>query len=208
MHKDRLVEHFRKFPGIGPKQAERFVYFLMKQNQNFLDNFINNIKELKQYSIKCVECERHTYLSTHNPNEKHICDICSDENRDGATIMIVEKEMDIDSIEKSGIYTGVYFVLGGHLPFLAQDPKEYISIESLTKRIFNKIKNNSLNEIVFALPVSDEGDNEMEYIKKVITQIVGMDKVKISTLARGVSTGLEMEYVDHDTFKYAFDARK
>lgn len=208
MHKDRLVEQFRRFPGIGPKQAERFVYFLMKQNQNFLDNFIINIRELKQYSIKCIECERHTYLNTHNPHEKHICNICSDENRDHSTIMIVEKELDIDSIEKAGVYSGLYFVLGGHLPFLAQDPREHIAIESLTKRVLTKIKDETLHEVIFALPVNDEGDNEMQYIKKVLGQVVGIDKVKMSTLARGVSTGLEMEYVDHDTFMYAFNARK
>ncbi len=205
MYKDRLVEQFRKFPGIGPKQAERFVYFMMKQNNTFIDNYVQNIRELKSNSIKCTQCERYSTQSFHKSN---VCDICSDENRDSETMMIVEKELDIDSIEKAGIYNGVYFTLGGHLPFLATDPKEYINIEQLTKRVISKIKNENLKEIIFALPVNDEGDNEMDYIKKILAQIVGMDKIKISTLARGVSTGLEMEYVDHDTFMNAFNARK
>ena len=204
MYKDKLIEQFKKFPGIGPKQAERFVYFLMKQNTAFVDNYIQNIRDLKANSIKCPECERY---STRNYNNSELCDICSNQNRDSSTIMIVEKELDVDSIERSGVYSGIYFILGGHLPFLATDPKEYINIESLTRKLISKIKNNNLSEIVFALPVNDEGDNEMEYIRKVITQIVGMDKVKISTLARGVSTGLEMEYVDHDTFMNAYNSR-
>lgn len=207
MQKDKLVEQFKRFPGIGPKQAERFVYFMMKQNNIWTDNFINNIKELKQKSIKCELCSRYSFNEMFDTNN-HICNICHDENRDSSTMLIVEKEMDVDSIEKSGIYNGVYFVLGGHLPFLAKDAKEYINIEALTKRIISKIKEDNLKEIIFALPVNDEGDNEMQYIKKVIGQIVGIEKVKISNLARGVSTGLEMEYVDHDTFMYAFNARQ
>ena len=204
MNKDRLIEQFRKFPGIGPKQAERFVYFMMKQNNTFVDSFVQNIRELKANSIKCKECERY---STSNYNKSNICDICSDENRQHDIMMIVEKELDVDSIEKTGVYNGIYFVLGGHLPFLATDPKEYIAIESLTKRVLAKIKNNTLKEIIFALPVNDEGDNEMLYIKKILTQIVGIDSVRVRALARGVSTGLEMEYVDHDTFMHAFNAR-
>ena len=205
MYKDRLVEQFRKFPGIGPKQAERFVYFMMKQNKAFIESYIFNIKELKSSSIKCSECERY---STRNTDTSTLCNICSDNNREHNIIMIVEKELDVDSIEKAGIYSGVYFVLGGHLPFLASDPKEHINIESLTRNIIQKIKADNLKEIIFALPVNDEGDNEMEYIKKILAQIVGIDKIKISTLARGVSTGLEMEYVDHDTFMNAFNSRK
>ncbi len=204
MHKEKLLEQFRRFPGIGPKQAERFVYFLMKQNNNFIENIVDNIKNLKVNSIKCIECERY---STKNFENQNICNICSDQNRNHEFIMIVEKEMDVDSIEKSNIYDGVYFVLGGHLPFLAADPKTFINIESLTKKIIQKTKDNTLKEIIFALPVNDEGDNEMQYIKKVLSQIVGIEKIKISTLARGVSTGLEMEYVDHNTFKHAYNSR-
>ncbi len=176
----------------------------MKQNSIYIENLIQNIRELKASSIQCSECGR---FSTKNTNS-NLCDICSDENRESNVILIVEKELDVDSIERSGVYHGHYFVLGGHLPFLATDPKEHINIEGLTRKLFTKIKNNNLNEIIFALPVNDEGDNEMEYIKKVILQIVGIENVKISTLARGVSTGLEMEYVDHDTFMNAYNARK
>jgi recombination protein RecR len=204
MHKDKLIENFRKFPGIGPKQAERFAYFVMKQNKAWVNDFINNINNLRATSMQCNECMRFS-TSTNNSN---LCDICSNPNRNGRLIMIVEKELDVDSIERGGVYEGIYFVLGGHLPFLASDPKEHINIEALTRKLIARLKDSNLDEIIFALPVNDEGDNEMEYIRKVISQIVGIDKVKISNLARGVSTGLEMEYIDKDTFKFAFESRK
>jgi recombination protein RecR len=206
MPREKLVEQFKKFPGIGQKQAERFAYYIMKQNNSFIENFIQNIKDLKHSSIKCESCNRFaTQNKAHNNN---LCDICSNQNRNHSIVMILEKELDIDAIEKSKIYEGVYFVLGGHLPFLAKDAKEHIDIEGLVKKIINKIKDNTLEEIIFALPVNDEGDQEQEYIKKTLMQIVGIEKIKMSQLARGVSTGLEMEYVDHDTFMYAYKSRK
>jgi recombinational DNA repair protein RecR len=103
-------------------------------------------------------------------------------------------------------------VTGGKLPFLIDDPREYIRIRELVDIIRKKLdaeeEHNKIKEIIFALPANDEGDNQVEYIKKTITQIVGMQNVNISMLARGVSTGLEMEYIDHDTFKSAFSFRK
>ena len=121
--------------------------------------------------------------------------------------MLLEKELDIDAIERTGEYVGRYFVLGGRLPFLADNPKEHIRIQELVSYIIALLKENKLEELIFALPVNDEGENTTEYIQKTIAQIVGIDKVKISHLARGVSTGLEMEYIDKDTFKYAFNSR-
>jgi recombination protein RecR len=122
-------------------------------------------------------------------------------------LMIVEKELDVDSIEKSGLYDGLYFILGGHLPYIADNPRDYINVEELAKLIIEKIKSETLEEIIFALPVNEEGDNEMEYLKGILKQIVGIESIKITHLARGVSTGLEMEYVDKDTFRNAFTLR-
>jgi recombination protein RecR len=134
-------------------------------------------------------------------------------------MLIVEKELDVNAIEKTSEYNGVYFVTGGKLPFLVDDPREYIRIRELVDIIRKKLdvddnnleenkESKKLKEIIFALPANDEGDNQVEYIKKTIIQIVGMENVNISMLARGVSTGLEMEYIDHDTFKSAFSFRK
>lgn len=205
-NKNKLIEYFQKFPGIGPKQAQRFVYFLMKQNKSYIDNLTKNIDSLKQNSFECREC--HAYYSIDKQEKNNICNICGSEDRDKSQIILVEKELDVDAIEKTGEYTGTYFVMGGKLPFLSANPTENIKIKELVDKIRRHIDNKNLTEIIFALPATDEGDYEMEYIRKTISQIVGIKDVQISSLARGVSTGLEMEYVDHDTFKNAFSGRK
>ena len=130
--------------------------------------------------------------------------------------MIVEKELDVDAIERTGSYSGKYFVLGGLLPFLADKPTEIIKIRELTNLIHRKLqslspisenKNEHRLEIVYALPVTDEGDHTIEYLSQTLSQIVGIDKAKISILARGLSSGLDIEYVDRDTFFEAYKRR-
>lgn len=205
--KENLVALLLKFPGVGPKQAQRFAYYLMKQSKGYVDQLTIALQDIKMHSKQCAHC--YTWFSIEN-NSGDLCNICKDENRDQSELLLVEKELDIDAIEKTGEYTGKYFVLGGRLPFLADNPKEHIRIQELVSRIITLLKeeeNKNLKEIIFALPVNDEGDNTVEYIQKTINQIVGIDKIKISHLARGVSTGLEMEYIDKSTFKYAFNSR-
>ena len=212
--KDSLINDFQRLPGIGPKQAERFAYYLMKQNKAFIESLSKNILNIKLNSSQCTEC--FSFFSN-NINKTSICNICSDENRNKSIMLIVEKELDVNAIEKTSEYNGVYFVTGGKLPFLVDDPREYIRIRELVEIIRKKLdvngeekikEENKLKEIIFALPANDEGDNQVEYISKTIKQIVGIGEVQISMLARGVSTGLEMEYIDHDTFKSAFSFRK
>jgi recombination protein RecR len=204
--KDSLIQSFQRFPGIGPKQAERFTYFIMKQNKTFIDKILNDIASVRSGSRECELC--YMWYSDKNNFENKRCYICTDNTRDTSIVLIVEKELDVNAVEKTSEYNGVYFVTGGKLPFLVEDPKEHIRIRELVETLRLKLDNNNLTEIIFALPANDEGDNQMNYIKKIVSQIVGIDKVLISTLARGVSTGLEMEYIDHDTFKSAFNFRK
>lgn len=217
--KDSLINDFQRLPGIGPKQAERFAYYLMKQNKAFIESLSKNILNIKLNSSQCVECFSYFSNSHNKESQNNLCNICSDESRNRSIMLIVEKELDVNAIEKTSEYNGVYFVTGGKLPFLVDDPREYIRIRELVDIIRKKLdvdddnleenkESKKLKEIIFALPANDEGDNQVEYIKKTITQIVGMENVNISMLARGVSTGLEMEYIDHDTFKSAFSFRK
>ncbi len=217
--KDSLINDFQRLPGIGPKQAERFAYYLMKQNKAFIESLSKNILNIKLNSSQCNLCFSF-FANSHNKESKNnLCNICSDESRNKSIMLIVEKELDVNAIEKTSEYNGVYFVTGGKLPFLVDDPREYIRIRELVDIIRKKLdidednleenkESKKLKEIIFALPANDEGDNQVEYIKKTIIQIVGMENVNISMLARGVSTGLEMEYIDHDTFKSAFSFRK
>ena len=201
-----LVELFQKLPGIGPKQATRFVYYLMRSNDKYKDSLIKEINNIKLEARECPVCYRYHNYNNHDKANLDLCSICIDKNRDDNILMIVEKELDIDAIERTGSYNGKYFALGSVLPFLSDKPTEIIKIRELTNLIHKKLQSLPL-EIVYALPVTDEGDNTIEYLNKTLSQLVGIEKVKISILARGLSSGLDIEYVDRDTFFEAYKRR-
>ncbi len=203
---DRLSELFMRFPGIGPKQAKRFVYFLLREHSHYKEQLIKALEELKFTGKQCERCFRF-FGDKSNGNAKLLCDICESESRDSSLLLIVEKELDMDAIEKTGSYNGLYFILGGLVPPLTEKPSEIIRIRELTARIHDSLKAETLSEIIFALPVTDYGDTTTEYIEKTIKQIVGIDKVTLSHLARGLSSGLELEYVDRATFTSALERR-
>lgn len=203
---DRLTELFMRFPGIGPKQAKRFVYFLLREHSFYKEQLIKALEELKFTGKQCEKCFRF-YGDKHVDQIKTVCDICSSSSRENSSVMILEKELDLDAVEKTGSYTGLYFILGGLVPPLTEKPSELIRIRELTAYIHDGIKNKTLSEIIFALPVTDYGDTTTEYIEKTIKQIVGVEHIKLTHLARGLSSGLELEYVDRDTFKQAFERR-
>ncbi len=218
---EKLQELFLKFPGIGPKQAARFVYFLLRQKSEYKSELIKNIELLKDSSSICERCL--SLFSKSQNRENKLCNICDNKNRDEKELMIVVKELDIDAIEKTGFYNGKYFILGNILPFLTEKPSEIINIRELVNLIHTNLQNDTkeenslsqnasaeqgkISEIIFAMPATDEGENTINYLKKTLSQIVGIEKVKMSTLARGLSTGLDIEYVDKNTFKEAFDHR-
>lgn len=203
---DRLTELFMRFPGIGPKQAKRFVYFLLREHSHYKEQLIRALEELKFTGKQCEKCFRF-YGDKNTQNQKSICDICSATTRDHNLLMVVEKELDLDAIEKTGSYNGLYFILGGLVPPLTEKPTELIRIRELTTYIHTGITTETLTEVIFALPVTDYGDTTTEYIEKTIRQIVGIEKVKLTHLARGLSSGLELEYVDKTTFKSALERR-
>ena len=203
---DRLTELFMRFPGIGPKQAKRFVYFLLREHSHYKEQLIKALEELKFTGKQCETCFRFYGDRSADP-KKTLCDICASASRDTSIIMIVEKELDLDAIEKTGSYNGLYFILGGLVPPLTEKPSEIIRIRELTSYIHTGITDDTMKEIIFALPVTDYGDTTTEYIEKTIKQIVGIQKINLSHLARGLSSGLEIEYVDKDTFTQALDRR-
>ena len=204
---EKLQELFLKFPGIGPKQAARFVYFLLRQKEVYKIELAKNIEMLKDSSHICESCLR--VFSKLKNQENKLCSICEDDTRDSKSLMIVVKELDIDAIEKTGFYHGKYFVLGSVLPFLTEKPTDILNIRELVNLIHSNLQNGDKNisEIIFALPATDEGENTINYLKKTLSQVVGIESVKMSTLARGLSTGLDIEYVDKNTFKEAFNHR-
>lgn len=200
---NKLIEAYSKFPGIGPRQAKRFVYFLLTRNGDFLEEMSRLLLELKKSAVKCKSCMRFFI----NTSQNKICDICENPNRDNQILMIVEKDADFENIEKSKIYNGKYFILGGKVPILEKNPEQKIQAKELVNIILQSIKNNNLKEIVLALPINPDGENTEQYIKKLISPIAEKYSIKVSMLGRGLSTGIELEYPDSDTLKNAFKNR-
>lgn len=195
---DELTELFKEFPGIGPRQAKRFVYFLLRKNDYYTNKLIELIPELKKQTKTCSECQR---FFSGNANQ---CDICLNKNRDTRALMIVSRDSDLETIERTDTFNGYYFVLGGTLPVLEKEPNKFIKINEL-KKIIDQRQENGLEEIILAFPVNPEGDNTADYVKKQLLE--DFPEIKVANLGRGLSTGLELEYSDKETIKNALENR-
>lgn len=198
---NKLTEIFSKFPGIGPRQAKRFVYFLLTRNSAFLEGLARLILELKKEVTICESCMRFFANSTHIK----MCEICRNPNRSNDMLMIVERDADFENIEKSKIYEGKYFILGGKVPILEKNPEQKVRAQELVNIVSERAK--ILKEIVLALPINPDGENTEQYIKNLLSPIVNKNNIKVSMLGRGLSTGIELEYPDSDTLKNAFKNR-
>ena len=201
----KLIELFSQFPGIGPRQAKRFVYYLLRHNSTFLSDLSKNITELKKDIATCTSCFQF-FQKKHGAQT--LCQICSDVNRDQSELIIVSHDVDLEHIEKSGVYHGMYFVLGGIVPILAKDPNERIRGNELVKLVKNRSEKKALKEIILAMNVTPEGENTEQYLIDALTPVLKEKNIKISHLGRGISTGTEIEYSDKETLKNALENRK
>jgi len=201
---EKLSSYFSKFPGIGPRQAKRFVYFLLLQNEGFLNELTNLILNLKKDIKVCVSC--HRFFSFPN-KETTICDVCQNPNTDHSMMLILEKDSDFENIKKTGSYEGKYFILGGSVPILEQNPAEKIRARELFTEVQKQAKQKTLKEVILALSANPEGDNTVVYLKKILEPISQKFGIKISVLGRGLSTGTELEYSDSHTLKSALENR-
>jgi len=201
---DKLTEIFKHFPGIGPRQAKRFVYFLLTRNKNYLKEFTSLIEELKNEIVICPECFQYF---TKGKQATSLCDICSGKNRDENVLMIVARDIDLENIEKSHSFNGKYFVLGGTIPILDKNPEQRIHLKELLTAIENKAKNNNLKEIILGFSINPESEYTADFVIQALTPLVTKYGLKISHLGRGLSTGTELEYSDADTIKNALKNR-
>lgn len=191
---DKLIEYFLQFPGIGPRQAKRFAYFLAGKDEQYIKNFTEAVIQAGKDIKQCPNC----YRFFESQGKSDLCNICSGLNRDNSLLMIVEKDMDLDNIEKSGVYNGKYFVLGGVMS-LVNEKQGNLRF----KELFEKIKKEQSQEIILALSATIEGENTNRYIEKILEPL----KIKITKLGRGLSTGTELEYSDSETIKNALENR-
>jgi recombination protein RecR len=180
---ENAVNEFAKFPGVGRKTALRFVLHLLKQQANEVAGFSESMLKLKQELKYCKSC--------HNISDRDICDICSSHKRDHALVCVVEDIRDVMAIENTQQYNGIYHILGGIIsPLDGIGPNE-LNIESLVE----KVMRGEIKEVIMALSTTMEGDTTNFYIYKKLSPYT----ITVSTIARGVSIGDELEYADEVT---------
>jgi recombination protein RecR len=202
-----LSRAFERFPGIGPRQAKRFVYHLLSISESDRLRMANLIQHLGVDVKQCAECMR--FWSGNGT----LCNYCSDTTRDDSILMIVEKDQDLIAVERANTYRGRYFVLGG---VLTLSGKGQIRERELVDRVERRVKNESnedqnpnhtaLREIVLALSATNEGEHTADRVREVLTPLRA--HLKLSTLGRGLSTGSELEYADAETLSGALQNRK
>ena len=132
----KLSELFKEFPGIGPRQARRFAYFLLTRNNGFVSELTQSIENLRKNIKICTSCFRYFPLGV--KTEQNLCSICVSPNRDTQLLMIVSHDNDVDHMERTGLFNGLYFVLGGSVPILEKEPENKIRLKELLSVINNK----------------------------------------------------------------------
>ena len=182
-HLENAVNEIAKLPGIGKRTALRLTLHLVKADKMEVAALTSAIDNLKEHLCYCKNC--------FNLSDKDVCDICENPKRDHAMICVVQDIRDVIAIENTNQYTGVYHVLGGVI-----SPMDGIGINQLRlQELFDRIEAGGVREVVLALPATVEGDTTNFYIYKNIK-----DKVsEITTIARGVGIGEELEYADEVT---------
>ncbi len=180
---ENAVQEFAKLPGIGRKTALRLVLHLLKKEKSEVESFGNSMIQLRRDIVYCTVC--------HNISDTEVCGICSNKSRDAGTICVVETVKDVMSIENTQQYKGLYHVLGGVIsPMDGIGPAE-LEIESLV----NRVTAGDVKEVILALSTTMEGDTTNFYIFRKLAP----KNLKITTIARGVSVGGELEYTDEVT---------
>ena len=178
-----LINEFAKLPGVGRKTAARYTLHLLKQDNKQVEAFVNAIVNLKNELKYCSVC--------YNISDKEICSICANPGRDKSLVCVVEDIRDVMAIESTQQYKGVYHVLGGIISPLDGIGPADLNIDSLVKRIAD----GEIKEVVMALSTTMEGDTTNFYIYKRLKDL----NVTLSTIARGISIGDELEYTDEIT---------
>ena len=188
---ENAVNEFAKLPGIGKKTALRLVLHLIKQDADKVKQFSGTIAHMREAIQFCKHC--------HNISDTVICNICSNHSRKQELLCVVENIRDVIAIESTQQFNGLYHVLGGIISPLDGIGPEQLTIDSLIARI----EKENIAEIIFALNANIQGDTTIYYISKKLKGI----PVKITTIARGIAFGGELEYADEMTLAKSINNR-
>ena len=187
-----LIEHFQKFPSVGPKSAQRMAFYLLRMPKSEVEKFAQSMLDAKENTKTCEICFN---LSATSP-----CEICTSSQRDKSTICVVAETKDLIAIEKTNEYKGLYHVLQGLI-----SPMDGIGADDIRiKELLNRLTDENVREVILALSPSVEGEATSLYLSKLIKPF----GVKISRIAFGLPVGADLEYADEITIAKAIEGRR
>lgn len=198
---DRLAKLFLKFPGIGERQARRFAYFILTQQEGYVDSLARALVSARANAHTCSRCLRIFEGNT----ASNLCNICGDDHRDQNSIIVVEKSQDIESFARTG-YNGLFFVLGGLIPIVQKDIIQGTNAQKLIDRVQTESTNNTLDEIILAFPITPNGEHTDSALRELLAPV--QHDVVVTTLGRGLSTGAELEYADPASLEASLKKRE
>ena len=189
---ERVLEEFEKLPGIGPKSAQRIVFWLLNHDDESAFRLAEAIEDVKRSVHFCSRC--------FNYAEGDLCGICSDPERDASTICVVEEPRDVISIERTGRYRGLYHVLGGVI-----SPMDGVGPESLRiKELISRLSDETVSEVLIATNSNVEGETTATYLSRLMKPL----GVRVTRLASGLPVGSDLEFADEVTLGRAIEARR
>lgn len=195
----RIARLFQKLPGVGPRQAARFVLALMEKPDSDLQDLGRAIQNLKKEISFCPDC--------FNISDNHLCAVCANGKRDRNKILVVEKVTDLNSIEKTGLYNGLYHVLGGAINPLDGATPDTLRIRELASRV--AAAGDGRIELIIATNPNTPGETTSLYLKEFFQSADWRTKnIVLTRLARGLASGSNLEYADEITLKHALEYRK
>jgi recombination protein RecR len=188
---EKLIRNFSRLPGIGRKSAARITYWLLKSDPTIARQLADQLRSLHTSIIKCSVCGNYT--------EQDPCEICSSPSRDPHTICVVEQPQDVQSIEETGEFNGLYHVLGG-----AISPMDGIGADDLSiSRLMHRVTEGGVREVILATNPTVEGDTTALYLQRMLKEL----GVAVSRLASGLPVGGDLEYADRVTLARSFKGR-
>lgn len=187
-----LIEHFQKFPSVGPKSAQRMAFYMLRMSESEVQKFAQAILEAKRNTRTCEVCFN---LSSSSP-----CEICTNPKRDRSIICVVAETKDLIAIEKTNEFKGLYHVLQGLI-----SPMDGIGADDIRiKQLLNRLASDEVKEVILALPPSVEGEATSLYLTKLIKPF----GITISRIAFGLPVGADLEYADEITIAKAIEGRR
>lgn len=190
----RLIEKFERLPGIGPKSAQRLVFYLLHNPEHELVDFAERLTALKKETVLCSVC--------HNVSETDPCPICGDSSRDETMLCVVEQPLDVLAIERSEKFNGRYHVLHGAISPLNNIGPDQLYLRDLTHRM------EGVEELIISTNPTMEGEATALYITELLNQRFPEPTFKITRIGHGLPIGADIEYADGVTIARALEGRR